>query len=587
MLMQDQNVSILGELKILCSKYYTTYLKRSLETYALKRILKNLLVFTLTAIILFGGAGISALADSYIMTYSFASTPYIIQNYVSKTEGVLDTLSPSAFDAASGGTVTIHTLTTELVENMHSQGIAVTPFFSNHWDRTLGNEALDNMDYVTDVLAKAVSDYGLDGINVDIENVNEAYRDKYTQFVKMLKEKLPNSVISVAVAANPNNWTTGWHGSYDYAALAQYSDYLMIMAYDESYYGSDPGPVSSISFVDKSIIYALERTTADKLVLGVPLYGRYWQQGASVGGIGITMNDVETIIGYYPDSTVRYDETAQAVEVTATLTSDFKLWGGITMSPGTYTIWYDNLQSLESKISLVNQYGLKGLGSWALGQEADGFWTLCGTTLRNLIFSDITGHWAEQYIVGSYERGWLVGDNGKFRPDASMTRAEAATVMVRVTGLEDAARGEDFNDTIGHWASDYIAIARENGLISGIGDNNFAPEEKLTREQMAVIIDNAAIFSNAVDFNDNPFSDLSREANSWSFDSIIKMYHNGIITGYPDGTFRPTANISRAEIAAMIDRLAGFGTRTGEGPDARNYSEYDADGYNEYSQSPH
>lgn len=553
----------------------------------MKRILKNLLVFTLTAIILFGGAGISALADSYIMTYSFASTPYIIQNYVSKTEGVLDTLSPSAFDAASGGTVTIHTLTTELVENMHSQGIAVTPFFSNHWDRTLGNEALDNMDYVTDVLAKAVSDYGLDGINVDIENVNEAYRDKYTQFVKMLKEKLPNSVISVAVAANPNNWTTGWHGSYDYAALAQYSDYLMIMAYDESYYGSDPGPVSSISFVDKSIIYALERTTADKLVLGVPLYGRYWQQGASVGGIGITMNDVETIIGYYPDSTVRYDETAQAVEVTATLTSDFKLWGGITMSPGTYTIWYDNLQSLESKISLVNQYGLKGLGSWALGQEADGFWTLCGTTLRNLIFSDITGHWAEQYIVGSYERGWLVGDNGKFRPDASMTRAEAATVMVRVTGLEDAARGEDFNDTIGHWASDYIAIARENGLISGIGDNNFAPEEKLTREQMAVIIDNAAIFSNAVDFNDNPFSDLSREANSWSFDSIIKMYHNGIITGYPDGTFRPTANISRAEIAAMIDRLAGFGTRTGEGPDARNYSEYDADGYNEYSQSPH
>lgn len=552
----------------------------------MKKILRNLLIFTLTFTIFCGSLGVSVLANNYVMTYSFGGTPYIYQNYVSKTGDVLDTLSPSAFDAASGGTVNIHTITTEFVENMHSQGIAVTPFYSNHWDRALGIAALDNMDYVTDVLAKAVRDYGLDGVNVDIQNVNEAYRDKYTQFVRILSEKLPDSVISVAVAANPNNWTTGWHGSYDYAALAQYSDYLMIMAYDESYYGSTPGPVASISFVDRSITYALGRTTPDKLVLGVPFYGRFWKQGESVGGSGITMSDVETIIRTYPNATVRYDETAQAVEVTVTLTSDFRLWGGNNMPAGTYTIWYDNLQSLESKISLVNQYGLKGLGSWAIGQEADGVWELIGSTLENPVFSDISGHWAEHYILRCHERGWLKGDNGKFRPEDSMTRAEAATVMVRIMGLENTDRGENFDDTRGHWASEYIAIARKNGIVSGVGGNKFAPQEGVTREEMAVIIDNAMIFSNAVNFYDNPFSDVSREANSWSYDSIIKMYHNGVIAGFPDGTFRPWDKITRAQMAAMMDRLSGFGTSAGDGPEARNYSEYSADGYNEHGQEP-
>lgn len=314
----------------------------------MKKMIRRILCAALTALLCLTPC-FSAGANSFVMTYSFAGTSHIYQNNVAAAEGVLDTLSPSAFDAGENGTVIVHTITHAFVEDMHKRGLTVTPFYSNHWDRALGNAALDNMNTVTDKLASAVVEYDLDGINVDIENVNEQYRDKYTAFVRLLREKLPGRIVAVSVAANPSGWTAGWHGSYDYSALAQYSDYLMIMAYDESYQGGEAGPVASLNFIERSLLYALQRVSADKLVLGLPLYGRYWKSGDAVGGYGITMNDVDTLIAQYPGAAVRYDDTGHAVEVTVNVTSDFKLWGGRTMTPGRYTIWYDNLESLEKK----------------------------------------------------------------------------------------------------------------------------------------------------------------------------------------------------------------------------------------------
>lgn len=99
-------------------------------------------------------------------------------------------------------------------------------------------------------------------------------RNAYDKFVKYLtaqnrkiKIKTIHIVVSgfpVAVAATPNGWTAGRHGSYDYAALAEYADYLMIMAYDESRQGSDPGPVASATFVERSIAYAFKYAPPEK-----------------------------------------------------------------------------------------------------------------------------------------------------------------------------------------------------------------------------------------------------------------------------------------------------------------------------------
>ena len=203
-------------------------------------------------------------------------------------------------------------------------------------------------------------------------------RDQYTQLVKLLREKIPShKEVSVAVAANPNDWQTGWHGSYDYAALAQYADHLFIMTYDEHYEGGAAGPVAGIQFVENSIQYALSKTTADKIVIGVPLYGRVWSLDDNrIIGKGISSKTIQDILNNC-ESTVTYDETSQSVKAEFTITDQstrYTVGGDFVLQPGKYVVWYENDQSYEAKLGLVEKYNLKGAGSWALGQEDPSIW---------------------------------------------------------------------------------------------------------------------------------------------------------------------------------------------------------------------
>jgi len=317
-------------------------------------------------------------AHGYAMSYLYGGTTTQYMNYVKTSDEVLNSVSPDYFELYSDGSLNYQKIDPQFVQNMHSQNRQVVPFLSNHWDRTLGITALDNTEGLTSQIAQAVSNYNLDGINVDIENVSHLHRNAYSNFVKRLRDKMPDKIITVAVAANPNNWQTGWHGSYDYAELAKYSDYLMIMGYDESYSGGPAGPVSSASFAEKSILYALKYTTADKLVLGIPFFGRYWKEGEAVGGQGITSMDIENLIQNY-ETTKVYHTDSRSAQLTLRLYEGEtmpKLWGGRTLTPGVYDIWYDDIASTEYKLQLVNKYSLKGSGSWALGQENSNIWSM-------------------------------------------------------------------------------------------------------------------------------------------------------------------------------------------------------------------
>ena len=195
-------------------------------------------------------------AQRYNMTYLYGSGNYI--SMINQTENTLNEVSPSYFDIDTTGNLILNTVDINLIIEVHNQNQKIVPFFSNHWDREVGRLALKNREKIATDIANAVIQYGLDGVNVDIENVTESDRADYTDLVRMLREKLPEEKsVVVSVAANPYGWTTGWHGSYDYTALSKYADYLMIMAYDEHYEGGEAGAVASIEFVEKSIQYAL------------------------------------------------------------------------------------------------------------------------------------------------------------------------------------------------------------------------------------------------------------------------------------------------------------------------------------------
>ena len=310
--------------------------------------------------------------------YLYFGDPKQFTEQVTRTEQSMNVVSPSYFDINTDGTLKLtYQVDRNFVSNMHAMGIRVVPFLSNHWDRSLGRAMLANPEQSVQQIAQAIQQYNLDGINVDIENINDQDREQFTNFVRLLRETLPPSKeVSVAVAANPNGWTTGWHGAYDYTELAKYADYLMLMTYDESYPGSSPGSVASFNWVERSIQYAISKGVGrDQIVVGLPHYGRYWIEGQTSGGYGISNVQIESMFKIH-EHIVTYDESSQSAKATVTIKdTDPKTYIlGTALKPGTYTIWYENEQALKAKASLVQKYNLRGLGHWSIGQEETSVW---------------------------------------------------------------------------------------------------------------------------------------------------------------------------------------------------------------------
>jgi len=509
----------------------------------------------------------STQAKHFNMTYIYFGDPAAYAGYVDNARGSLDHVAPSYFDLNEDGTLKLtKAVDRDFIDSMHERGIMVTPFLSNHWDRETGMKALEKRGLLAAQIAEAVEEYDLDGVNVDIENMTEAESGKYTDFVRLLRQMLPSDKsVSVAVAANPFGLKTDWHASYDLAALSKYCDYLMLMAYDQHYAGyvnstGGAGPVAGYGFVEESVKAALKEVPAGKLVLGVPFYGRLWKRGAAYGGYGISNNTVEELVREFRGSVV-FDEKQGSPRAVITIKpSDRKpVIFGVRLEAGTYDIWYENEASIKRKLELVNKYGLKGTGSWSLGQETKETWDYYHLWLEGIYFSDIQRHWAKASIAAAVQNGWMNGVSAdRFAPESPMTRSQAAALLVRILGIDVSASVADapmFTDTAGHWAQREIDAAAGAGILVGVGGGRFEPDLPITREQMAVLLDRllgsvAGGASTSANFSD---IDPSRV---WSYDAICRMAAKGFIKGFNDGTFRPRDHISRGQMAALIERTA-------------------------------
>lgn len=500
-----------------------------------------------------------ALASKQNMTYIYFGDSSKYSQLVEGTQNSLDEVAPAYFSLDDdGGLVLTPAVSTSFVSRMHDEGIAVVPYLSNEWDRDKGQAALKNREALAKELAQAVSDYDLDGVNIDIENMTPDDRASYVDFVRLLRDLLPDGkTIAVAVAANPSGTSGGWVGSYDYAGLAEYCDYLMIMAYDESYNGSEPGPVASLDFVENSIQYALRVVPKEQIVLGIPFYGRIWAAGGEFPyGYGVSNSKTEELIEEYA-GTVTFDATSGSACATITVgTNDEKpVIGGKALAAGTYEIWFQDERSLKAELELVTKYDLRGTGSWSLGQETADTWDYYRLWLSGCTFDDVQDSWAKDFILKAFLNGWMTGMSSDcFSPDSSLTRAQAAAVLVRMLGLPVQEDGDYlFSDCSGHWAEAYIETARKYGIVSGVGENLFDPERPVTREEIAVMLQN--ILGETGGGTPCSFPDVTRDANAWSYDAIESLSGLGIITGYPDGSFMSENPVTRSEFAALAARM--------------------------------
>lgn len=489
----------------------------------------------------------------YAMSYVYFGTQTSQMEYIALAKDTLSVISPSYFDIEDDGSIKINHISESYVTSMHNMGIKVVPFLSNHWNRNAGKAALENIDSVVATLVSAIKKHNLDGINIDIENVTHSEKDKYTELVRRLRNALPrDKEVSVAVAANPYGWSEGWHGSYDYAALSDYADHLFIMAYDEHYQGGAPGPVAGVDFVEESIQYALEFCPGEKIVLGIPFFGRIWSDtDSSVNGIGVSVNRAEKIIAD-TKAVVSFDYERMSPKAEFTIKEGQTIsLSGKTLKPGRYTMWYENGDSIKTKLSLVDKYSLKGAGNWSLGQETKNVWDYYHLWLNGKYFSDIMTHFAKDDIQSISSLG-LMARTGEhtFSPYEEITRAEMAAAGAGLLGLSPKS-GMSFKDIKGHSAEKEIIAVSEAGLMIGYPDGTFKPDKKVSREEAAAFISRA--ISIDVSKSVAHFSDI--DAERWSFDEISALADSGIITGYPDGTFRPEKVIDRGEMAALLNRI--------------------------------
>jgi hypothetical protein len=253
---------------------------------------------------------------------------------------------------------------------------------------------------------------------------------------------------------------------------------------------------------------------------------------------------------------VSYDESTQTAKAEVTIKdTDPKptIWGGAVLGAGKYTIYYDNEQSLKYKLNMVHKYGILGAGSWCLGQESLNTWDYFERWLNGKYFKDILGHFAEDDILSMYEKRWMIGTSpSTFSPNRTLTRGEAAVIMVRALGLQDDIPAEAFSDTINHGFRDMIGIARKYQIILGDGSGRFWPDRPLTREQMAMILDRILVLPKPA--SENPFSDINPVTNSLSYDAIMRLTANGITKGSVYGTYEPNGYVHRGEMAAFINR---------------------------------
>lgn len=168
--------------------------------------------------------------------------------------------------------------------------------------------------------------------------------------------------------------------------------------------------------------------------------------------------------------------------------------------------------------------------------------------------SDIANHWAAENVKYVYDNQLMNGyEDGTFGVENPITRAEFVTVMARLLGLEeDATSGADFGDCAGHWATGYIGALASKGIVGGVADGQFAPDDNITREQIAVILSRAFSLVGAAE--ENTFAD-DAQISSWAKAGVYAVLDAGYMQGDTDGNFAPLANATRGEVATVIMRL--------------------------------
>lgn len=295
--------------------------------------------------------------------------------------GIADTksmnvISPTLFALSDNKGNFTSLADTSYVTQAHERGLKVWGLINDfskkiNLDAILGTTSVRTR-LVNRLVGEAIS-YDLDGINIDFEKIKASNAAGYLQFLRelVLKAHVNNLVVSV------DNYTPADYNSYyDLAEQGRVVDYVILMAYDEHYAGSEEaGSVSSINFVKDGVKEMLAQSVpAERLVVALPFYTRLWHEKKSGSGVKVTstaygMSGAESVVRSH-DATPKWDKETEQYY------AQFKGDGG------TYKIWMEDENSLKKKLEVVTSSKAAGVAFWKLGFERAATWLTIQEALK-------------------------------------------------------------------------------------------------------------------------------------------------------------------------------------------------------------
>ena len=285
-------------------------------------------------------------------------------------EGV-NVLSPSFFylEKGSDGKVSenVKQEGKDYIEWAHNNGFKVWPIVSNNSYLTTTEGILN--DYtkrrkLEDEIIRVTEEYNIDGINLDFENMNQEDKDMYSRFVIELAPRLKDLGKTLTVDVTAPDGSETWSLCFDRDVLANVSDYIVFMAYDQyGTGGNKEGTTAGYNWVENNInkFIGQEAVAKEKIILGIPLYTRLWKEdGGKITSKVVNIKDVESTLP--SDIQKKWDEELKQNYVE------------YTDGSATYKMWIEDEKSITEKIGLAKKYDLAGIAFWEKDREYDGFW---------------------------------------------------------------------------------------------------------------------------------------------------------------------------------------------------------------------
>lgn len=211
-----------------------------------------------------------------------------------------------------------------------------------------------------DGLVQEVLANGIDGINIDLEQISMDCGEHYIEFIRELSIPCRENGIVLSV---DNYVPTGYTDHYNRKEQGVVADYVIIMGYDEHYAGSpEAGSVASIDFVEAGIEQTVAQVPANKVINAVPFYTRIWE----VSNDSISSQAVGMAVAEEYAATHNME-----VEWDGTTCQDY---GEYQKGDTLYQVWLENERSIETKLNVMENYGIGGVAGWRLGLEKPEIW---------------------------------------------------------------------------------------------------------------------------------------------------------------------------------------------------------------------